>query len=52
MQPEIYVINILTFRAWLCLQVPYMEDPNTGAKMFESADIVEYLRATYAVPQA
>lgn len=28
-------------------QVPYIEDPNTGAAMFESAAIVEYLRATY-----
>ncbi|KAM0827022.1 hypothetical protein ACQ4PT_068465 [Festuca glaucescens] len=27
---------------------PYIEDPNTGVKMFESASIVEYLRATYA----
>ncbi|GAV66893.1 GST_N_3 domain-containing protein [Cephalotus follicularis] len=30
-------------------QVPYIEDPNTGVQMFESAEIVEYLRATYAV---
>ncbi|KAI5664736.1 hypothetical protein M9H77_24059 [Catharanthus roseus] len=30
-------------------QVPYLEDPNTGVQMFESAEIVEYLRATYAV---
>ncbi|GAB2229562.1 hypothetical protein Droror1_Dr00013808 [Drosera rotundifolia] len=29
-------------------QVPYLEDPNTGVKMFESADIVDYLKATYA----
>ncbi|TYG84431.1 hypothetical protein ES288_D01G249800v1 [Gossypium darwinii] len=29
-------------------QVPYLEDPNTGVQMFESAEIVEYLRATYA----
>lgn len=29
-------------------QVPYLEDPNTGVQMFESGDIVEYLRATYA----
>ncbi|KAA3465073.1 Glutathione S-transferase 2 [Gossypium australe] len=28
--------------------VPYLEDPNTGVQMFESAEIVEYLRATYA----
>lgn len=33
-------------------QVPYLEDPNTGAAMFESHDIVEYLRKTYALPQA
>ncbi|RZC84064.1 hypothetical protein C5167_046853 [Papaver somniferum] len=28
-------------------QVPYLEDPNTGVEMFESAEIVDYLRATY-----
>eukprot|EP00897_Mesotaenium_endlicherianum_P004861 jgi/Mesen1/4402/ME000225S03387 len=30
-------------------QAPYLEDPNTGVKMFESADIVDYLYGTYAV---
>lgn len=30
------------------VMVPYLEDPNTGAKMFESRDIVAYLNATYA----
>ena len=30
------------------MMVPYLADPNTGAEMFESADIVDYLRATYA----
>lgn len=30
-------------------QVPYLEDPNTGVEMFESAEIEEYLRATYAL---
>ncbi len=30
------------------VQVPYLEDPNTGTKMFESRDIVRYLRSTYA----
>mmetsp|Transcript_5627 Transcript_5627/g.19276 ORF Transcript_5627/g.19276 Transcript_5627/m.19276 type:complete len:359 (+) Transcript_5627:145-1221(+) len=29
-------------------QVPYLEDPNTGIAMFESAAIVDYLRKTYA----
>ncbi|KAG8048311.1 hypothetical protein GUJ93_ZPchr0008g12926 [Zizania palustris] len=29
-------------------QAPYIEDPNTGVNMFESAEIVDYLRATYA----
>ena len=29
------------------VQVPYLEDPNTDTKMFESRDIVRYLRATY-----
>lgn len=28
-------------------QVPYIEDPNTGIAMFESADIINYLRSTY-----
>jgi len=31
------------------MMVPYLVDPNTGASMFESADIVAYLEATYAV---
>ncbi len=30
------------------MQVPYLEDPNTGAALFESADIVRYLDETYA----
>lgn len=29
------------------VQVPYLEDPNTGTKMFESRDIVKYLETTY-----
>ena len=32
------------------VQVPYLEDPNTGAHLFESADILRYLEATYAAP--
>lgn len=28
-------------------QFPYLEDPNTGEKLFESARIVDYLRKTY-----
>lgn len=32
------------------MQVPYLVDPNTGREMFESADIVAYLDATYAQP--
>ncbi|PKI49341.1 hypothetical protein CRG98_030269 [Punica granatum] len=32
-----------------CFQVPYLVDPNTGVQMFESAEIVEYLQATYAL---
>lgn len=31
-------------------QVPYLEDPNTDAHLFESADILRYLEATYAAP--
>jgi glutathione S-transferase len=30
------------------MMVPYLADPNTGQEMFESADIVRYLRGTYA----
>lgn len=30
------------------VQVPYLEDPNTGVSRFESADIVDYLERTYA----
>jgi glutathione S-transferase len=30
------------------MQVPFLHDPNTGVSMFESADIVAYLDATYA----
>lgn len=30
------------------MQVPYLIDPNTGVEMYESADIIAYLRATYA----
>ena len=30
------------------LQFPYLVDPNTGKQMYESADIVAYLRQTYA----
>ncbi len=30
------------------VQVPYLEDPNTQTQMFESRDIVRYLRSTYA----
>jgi glutathione S-transferase len=29
------------------MMVPYLADPNTGKEMFESADIVAYLEATY-----
>jgi glutathione S-transferase len=41
-----------TFFIWfmlLSLQVPYIEDPNTGVKMFESAEIIEYLKTTYSL---
>ena len=34
------------------MMVPWLADPNTGAEMFESADIVTYLDATYAAPGA
>lgn len=31
------------------VQVPYLEDPNTGAKLYESAAIIDYLEAEYAL---
>lgn len=31
------------------MMVPWLADPNTGVEMFESADIVAYLDATYAL---
>jgi glutathione S-transferase len=31
------------------VMVPFLVDPNAGVEMFESADIVQYLDATYAV---
>lgn len=31
------------------MQVPFLFDPNTQVELFESADIVEYLRATYGM---
>jgi len=30
------------------MMVPYLEDPNTGRAMFESAEILDYLEQTYA----
>ena len=39
--------NVLTDS--VVLQVPYIEDPNTGTAMFESTKIIEYLNDTYAV---
>ena len=29
------------------MMVPYLVDPNTGAEMFESSEIVAYLEASY-----
>ena len=33
---------------WGRMQLPYLEDANTGAKMFESAKIIDYLEQHYA----
>jgi glutathione S-transferase len=33
-------------------QYPYLVDPNTGSQLYESADIVDYLRRTYQAPSA
>ena len=30
-------------------QVPYIEDPNTGVDLFESADILDYINEKYSV---
>ena len=32
------------------MQVPYLADPNTNVEIFESADTIDYLNATYARP--
>jgi len=32
-------------------QVPFLEDPNTGVELFESAAIIEYLEKVYSVPE-
>lgn len=37
------------FRRTGHMQVPYLEDPNTGVKLLESAAIIDYLEQTYAV---
>lgn len=37
------------FRRTGHMQVPYLEDPNTGISMLESADILDYLERTYAI---
>jgi glutathione S-transferase len=34
---------------WGRVQLPYLEDANTGTKMFESAKIIDYLEAKYAL---
>lgn len=36
------------FRRTGHMQVPYLEDPNTGARLLESARILDYLDETYA----
>jgi glutathione S-transferase len=37
------------FRRTGHMQVPYLEDPNTGVRLLESAAILDYLEATYAL---
>jgi glutathione S-transferase len=34
------------------MMVPYLSDPNTGAEMFESSDIVRYLNEIYGRPSS
>lgn len=36
------------FRRTGHMQVPYLEDPNTGVALLESSDIIDYLEQTYA----
>jgi glutathione S-transferase len=31
------------------VSIPFLFDPNTGQGMFESADILDYLRDTYGI---
>ncbi|MGH8491994.1 MAG: glutathione S-transferase N-terminal domain-containing protein [Moraxellaceae bacterium] len=37
------------FRRTGHMQVPYLEDPNTGTQLLESAAIIDYLEQTYAL---
>ncbi|MDB4972886.1 MAG: Glutathione S-transferase [Myxococcaceae bacterium] len=37
------------YRAHGRVQVPYLEDPNTGASLFDSPKIIDYLERTYAL---
>lgn len=39
----------LHFRRTGHMQVPYLEDANTGVKMLESSQIIDYLESTYAL---
>ena len=32
------------------VQAPYLEDPNTGSKLYESSAIIDYLERQYATP--
>ncbi len=36
------------FQKYGHMQVPYLEDPNTGVQLLESSAIIDYLEATYA----
>ncbi|EFN57564.1 hypothetical protein CHLNCDRAFT_59634 [Chlorella variabilis] len=36
------------FEKWGRFQVPYLEDPNTSVAMFESTEIIKYLKETYS----
>ena len=33
-------------------QIPYLEDPNNGVKLFESSAIIEYLQKMYGVKRS
>jgi len=48
-EPDLHNRKVLLERAGR-VSIPYLVDPNTGAEMGESEDIIHYLTETYATP--